>query len=226
MSGYNSAPERRAIRKERAMRTVFLFCLGVGVLIGLSAEIFAGSPYMDSYVIANGASTYIEFYTERDTVEFEFLLPEEVDLRVFVEGEDGNELGDFKLLEGEVISLYGGGIFTLWIYSRSGEGDFICEPNDYDDHFKLLSAGGRLEEASVDFFSLYCHTDSAEVTFSVSNPSAYTVSVYGEEVNELGDFNLGNGEIITLTGGGEFSLAISCDQGESGDWDATVNYIE
>jgi hypothetical protein len=180
---------------------------------------------MDAYVVSHGESTWFQFYTDEDTVEFEFTFPEEMDLRVYVEGEYGDELGDFKLSEGEVISLYGGGEFTLWVYSRDGEGDFICEPSGVGEHYPLLAAGGRLEELSVDFFSLYSEADSVELTFTVPEPDDYSVTVYGEYGDELGEFNLGDGEVISLTGGGEFSLAIVCDEGE-GDWEVIVDYME
>lgn len=63
--------------------------------------------------------------------------------------------------------------------------------------------------------------DYVEVTFTYPRGSVdFWVTVVGENGETLGNFDLDNGEIITLSGGGNFWLTIYSIYG-AGDWSAT-----
>jgi hypothetical protein len=70
-----------------------------------------------------GDSDSFEVYANYNRVDVIFSWPEgEVDFWVKVFGEEGDELGDFDLDNGEIIQLLHGGAFTVQIYSRGGGG--------------------------------------------------------------------------------------------------------
>jgi hypothetical protein len=70
-----------------------------------------------------GDKEAFEIDARHDEVEVVFEWPEgDVDFWVKVYGKDGGELGDFDLDNGDIIQLFGGGRFTLEIYSREGRG--------------------------------------------------------------------------------------------------------
>ncbi len=70
-----------------------------------------------------GDSDSFEVYANYDRVDVVFSWPEgETDFWVKVFGEEGDELGDFDLDNGEIIQLLHGGAFTVRIYSKGGGG--------------------------------------------------------------------------------------------------------
>ena len=69
-----------------------------------------------------GASESFGIYTDKDYLEVEYTWPTSASFWVKVHGQDGSLLGDFDLANGEIIQLYGGGQFTLTVYSVSGSG--------------------------------------------------------------------------------------------------------
>jgi hypothetical protein len=59
-----------------------------------------------------------------------------------------------------------------------------------------------------------------DVVFTWPLGAEYWVTVYGMYGDELGTFNLVEGETIQLSGGGKFTIKIFSDSG-SGSWTAT-----
>jgi hypothetical protein len=77
---------------------------------------------------------YDEFdlFARTDYIEVVFSWPESADFWVTVYGMNGDQLGDFRLADGEVIQLSGGGKFTLLVTSENGGGNWWCEWEDAD----------------------------------------------------------------------------------------------
>lgn len=72
-----------------------------------------------------GDSDSFDVIAQYDQVDVAFAWPEgQADFWVKVYGEEGDELGDFDLDNGEIIQLLNGGKFTLRIYSKSGSGSW------------------------------------------------------------------------------------------------------
>jgi len=69
-------------------------------------------------------------------------------------------------------------------------------------------------------FDVFTEKDKLEVEFDWPDDSSYYVKVLGTTGNELGDFDLAEGKVIELTGGGKFSLVVYSKKGE-GPWTAT-----
>jgi hypothetical protein len=153
------------------------------------------------------------------------------DFWVKVVGEDGRTvLGDFDLDNGEIINLSGGGTFYLTIYSKSGSGKWSAT---YDLNSPVVNNNPFITTESG-FLSgpkkSYTFTVNAgditylEVPFTYPAGSAdFWVKVIGQDGRTvLGDFDLDNGEIIQLSGGGTFYLTIYSKSG-SGNWSATYD---
>ena len=69
-------------------------------------------------------------------------------------------------------------------------------------------------------FDLYTDTAYIEVEFTYPQGSAFYVKVLGKAGEELGEFDLQEGEIIELSGGGLFTLIVHSVSG-GGPWTAT-----
>lgn len=154
-----------------------------------------------------------------------------VDFWVKVVGEDGyTVLGDFDLDNGEIIQLLGGGTFYLTIYSRMGAGYWS---GTYELAGGGMGMGGNCNSSGNSAWgylngpgdycdwSIYAQTDYIEVVFDYPVGSVdFWVEVVGEDgYTVLGDFDLDNGEIIQLMGGGMFYLTVYSNYG-AGNWSA------
>ena len=73
--------------------------------------------------------------------------------------------------------------------------------------------------AAVECFGI-AESDFIEVEFDYPSDAQFYVKVLGKTGNELGEFDLAEGEIIELTGGGKFTLIVH-SVGGSGAWSAT-----
>ena len=69
-------------------------------------------------------------------------------------------------------------------------------------------------------FDIFTEKQQLSITFTWPKGTEYHVKVHGMSGDELGDFNLNEGEIIDLSGGGKFSLTVYSRSGE-GPWSAT-----
>jgi hypothetical protein len=69
-------------------------------------------------------------------------------------------------------------------------------------------------------FDVFAESDKIEVEFDWPDNASFHVKVLGMAGDELGDFDLSEGEIIELTGGGKFSLIVYSKSGD-GPWSAT-----
>jgi hypothetical protein len=77
------------------------------------------------------------------------------------------------------------------------------------------------DETTVTRFDLIAPDDFVKVRFKVPAESHFYCRVYGKTGNELGDFDLGRGDTVELSGGGKFSLEVY-SRGDSGYWAATL----
>ncbi len=69
-------------------------------------------------------------------------------------------------------------------------------------------------------FDVFAENDLIEVEFVWPDDTYFHVKVLGMAGDELGDFDLSEGEIIELTGGGKFALIVYSRSGD-GAWTAT-----
>lgn len=69
-------------------------------------------------------------------------------------------------------------------------------------------------------FDVFAENDLIEVEFVWPDETFFHVKVLGMAGDDLGDFDLSEGEIIELTGGGKFTLIVYSRSGD-GAWTAT-----
>lgn len=71
-------------------------------------------------------SNRFEIFTHDKDIDVKFTYPAGATFGVKVIGMAGDELGEFKLPEGDVINLTGGGKFTLVVFSLNGSGKWTA----------------------------------------------------------------------------------------------------
>jgi len=76
------------------------------------------------------------------------------------------------------------------------------------------------DNADADEFAVLADSSNLDVVFNWPAGAEFWVTVYGRNHNELGEFDLGEGDTINLTGGGLFYLRVFSNSGY-GDWSAT-----
>jgi hypothetical protein len=69
-------------------------------------------------------------------------------------------------------------------------------------------------------FDVFAESEKIEVEFEWPDDTYFHVKVLGMAGDELGDFDLSEGEVIELTGGGKFTLIVYSRAGD-GAWTAT-----
>lgn len=76
------------------------------------------------------------------------------------------------------------------------------------------------DNTDADEFALLADSSDIDVVFSWPAGAEFWVTVFGRNHNELGEFNLADGDTINLTGGGLFYLRVFANSGY-GNWSAT-----
>jgi len=106
-------------------------------------------------------------------------------------------------------------------------GDFTDELEDLEDLGDTGTTGGMETQTGYisgpgteQEFGLYANSDYIEVAFDWDSGMDPYCKVLGMNRNELGTFPLADGEIIELTGGGQFYLIVGSYSG-SGNWSCT-----
>lgn len=148
--------------------------------------------------------------------------------------ENDNELEDTDLSDHQSITLVNaaGKKVRFVVYEIAGNGQWeawrgngpsaadervvfaggSCEPGE-------LVASGSLPEGESSSFEYYATKNEESIVFTWPSGADFWVKVYGSSGKQLGDYDLDNGDVITLTGGGKFKLKIYSKRG-SGSWTA------
>jgi hypothetical protein len=222
------------LRKEvimRGFRVALLALLVLPIVCLAAANAFAATE--SGYLYGPGAANTITVNAGSVSyVEVTFSWPRgAADFWVKVVGQDGRTvLGDFDLDNGEVIQLSGGGTFYLTVYSKRGAGNwtasyFVSGGGGGSGSCNVYSnsANGRLVgPGDTCSWSIYTTSSFLKVPFNYPKGSVdFWVTVVGQDgYTVLGDFDLDNGEIIQLSGGGTFYLTIYSKRG-AGKWSCT-----
>jgi len=88
----------------------------------------------------------------------------------------------------------------------------------YLDEIKGYIPGLYREES----FTVDCLRDTQYVEFTYPSYADFWVKVLGMDGDLLGDFQLSEGEVIELTGGGRFTLVVYSKK-ETGAWTAVIS---
>ncbi len=213
---------------------VALFIL-LALPIVFLAAINASAATEKGYLSGPGASyTFVVNAGSVSYVEVDFSWPKgAADFWVKVVGQDGRTvLGNFDLDNGEIIQLSGGGTFYLTVYSNRGAGNWSAS-------YALSGGGGSGPSGSCNVYSnsangylvgpgdscnwsIYTNSNYLEVPFSYPAGSVdFWVEIIGQDGRTvLGNFDLDNGSVIQLSGGGTFYLTIYSNRG-AGNWNCS-----
>lgn len=146
----------------------------------------------------------------------------------------GTELEDTDLSDHDGVTLVNavGKKVTFVIYEIAGEGAWSARKSDGSGTYEEVSfGGGSSDDVAADFSGTLSKGDTSSFTVTAQgNPedwvftwpagASYFVKVLGKTGKKLGDYDLDDGDIITLTGGGQFTLKVYSKKG-SGRWTAT-----
>jgi hypothetical protein len=216
---------------------------GGPVMPGGPTTPYGGGVTESGYLSGPGASyTFTINAGSVQYLEVPFTYPVgSVDFWVKVVGQDGyTVLGDFDLDNGEIIQLSGGGTFYLTIYSKMGAGNWNATYNLAPGGgggavMPPAGGGGGTGNCTVvgnavngylsgpgDSCKFTINAGSktyVEVPFTYPTGSVdFWVEVVGQDgYTVLGDFDLDNGSVIQLSGGGTFYLTIYSNNG-AGAW--------
>jgi len=219
---------------------------GPGVPLGPGAPtgptMPGGSITESGYLSGPGASyTFTINAGSVSYLEVPFTYPKgSVKFWVKVVGQDGNTvLGDFDLDNGEIIQLSGGGTFYLTVYSRTGAGNWSATYSLAGGSGTTTnpgSGGGGNCNTSGNAANGYLTGPGDSCSFTINAGSKtyvevpftypkgsvdFWVEVVGQDgYTVLGDFDLDNGEVIQLSGGGTFYVTVYSKMG-AGNWSAT-----
>ncbi len=86
--------------------------------------------------------------------------------------------------------------------------------------FEGSASGYVTDNTDEDEFALLADSADLDVVFTWPAGTAFWVTVYGRDHNELEEFDLTEGDTINLTGGGLFYLEVFSTNGY-GTWTAT-----
>jgi hypothetical protein len=203
---------------------------------GPTGPMMPGGMTEGGYLSGPGASyTFTVNAGSVDYLEVPFTYPKgSVDFWVKVVGQDGyTVLGDFDLDNGEVIQLSGGGTFYVTVYSKMGAGNWSTTYNLAGGGMNTSPGGGGNCNVVGNAANGYLSGpgDSCKFTINAGSktyievPFTYPtgsvdfwVEVVGQDgYTVLGDFDLDNGSVIQLSGGGTFYLTIYSNNG-AGIW--------
>lgn len=194
------------------------------VAFSMLAAIPAIAGYHSESGYISGVSDFNEFslFANSALIELEFTYPTGSDFWVTVYGMYGDQLGDFQLSDGPVIELTGGGEFSIMVTSESGGGTWTCDWSD-DGSSSTLSGDYHTKSGNIkntndtEEFGIDLNSGDVDVTFDYPVGADFWVTVYGMNHNHLGTFRLDDGEVIELTGGGQFYLEVYSKSG-TGEW--------
>jgi predicted secreted protein len=215
----------------RGFKVALLVLLALPIVCLAAANASAATE--SGYLSGAGASyTFTVNAGSVNYVEVTFSWPKgSADFWVKVIGQDGRTvLGNFDLDNGEIIQLSGGGTFYLTVYSNRGAGYWSASyplsggggpgPSSGSCNIYANSANGYLVGPGDSCnWSIYANSNYVEVPFNYPKGSAdFWVKVIGQDGRTvLGNFDLDNGSVIQLSGGGTFYLTIYSNRG-TGNW--------
>jgi hypothetical protein len=148
-------------------------------------------------------------------VEVIFYYPKEtMSLSVRVVGNDKRTvLGQYDLDKGEIIELYGGGVFYLTVYSTRGAGGFIAKFNPAGSPIPrsyIIAEGNLKGDSDKKEFPFEAKTDGISIYFdSPAKDADIRVKVFSEDTKKvLGDFDLKQEKIIDLNRKGRYLITV------------------
>jgi len=100
--------------------------VGTALALWSAPAAYAATVDFSGYLYDDTTRASFDVYAEVQELDVTFTYPATSDFHVLVLGREGKELGDFALEDGPVITLTGGGKFTLVVYSNRNGGTWTA----------------------------------------------------------------------------------------------------
>lgn len=186
----------------------------IALLISIATAGWCGDSFSGE-LSGTGEAEEFEVVADYSPYEIEFRTPVECSFWVTVFDEKRDEIGDFNLIDGNIIRLTGGGSFYLRVRSERGSGVwYATEINNPDEFRGYIGGTGEREE-----FGIYLYTTPVHFFFDSPEDSAFFLTIFGEHHTVLGDYDLRTDNRVKLAGGGQFYLEVR-SEGGAGPWGA------
>jgi hypothetical protein len=192
-------------------------------------------PKFSGYIWqGNHDSCYFVVRPESNNESWQFKIPEGEYFWCKTYSPDGEELEDTDLSDHQSITLTGAkgkkvtfivyeiagvGKWEAWKGSKSSADDEVSFGGDEVSGDGELIASGSLPDGESSSFEYEASEDTESLVFTWPDDANFWVKVYNSSGKVLGDYDLDNGNTITLTGSGKFKLKIYSKDG-SGSWTA------
>jgi hypothetical protein len=210
------------------------FVLALALLVPVLAVAAGDEPKFSGYIWqSNHDSCYFVVRPESNNESWQFRIPDGEYFWCKTYSPDGEELEDTDLSDHTSITLLNarGKKVTFIVYEIAGNGKWEAwrgSKTDANDEVSFgggtsgdgeLVASGSLPSGESSSFEYEASNDNESVVFTWPDGANFWVKVYSSSGKVLGDYDLDDGNTITLTGGGKFKLKIYSKDG-SGAWTA------
>lgn len=92
------------------------------MILMLAFSVMLSAKTVSGNLEEKGDADHFQIYSSEDELEVEFDWDEDMEIWVSVIGESGGHLGYFDMWDGNLITLTGGGSFTIVVISHAGKG--------------------------------------------------------------------------------------------------------
>jgi hypothetical protein len=211
------------------------------VILLVPCLMLAEEPKFSGYLQGHDSASFV-VTPKSDAESWWFKIPDGDYFWVKVNNADGEELDDIDLSDHNSVTLVGaeGVKVTFRVYDVAGEGNWSAwrgdEKSDLDQEVSLGSAkssepkepvseskadhSGSLAEGDTSSFVVEAAKDTEYWVFTYPDDASFSVKVMGKGGKQIASFDLKQGNTITLTGGGKFTLKVYAESG-NGSWSAT-----
>jgi hypothetical protein len=216
------------------MKRLVLALVLLAPVLAVAASSDDGPRFSGYLWQGNHDSCYFVVRPQSNNESWRFKIPDGEYFWCKTYNADGEELEDTDLSDHQSITLLNamGKKVTFIVYEIAGNGKWESWPGSKSSADETVSFGGAdvtsggdliasgsLPEGESSSFEYQASEDSESVVFTWPDDANFWVKVYSSSGKVLGDYDLDNGDTITLTGGGTFKLKIYSKDG-SGAWTA------
>lgn len=217
------------------MKRLLLAVALLAPMFVLAAE--SDGPKFSGYLWqGNHDSTAFVVRPQSNNESWWFKIPEGEYFWCKTNNSEGTELEDTDLSDHKSVTLKGamGDKVTFVVYEIAGNGAWSAwkgtGASSADDEVSFgttseetstgdVIASGSLPKGESSTFAYEASTDDESLVFTWPSDASFWVKVFSSSGKQLGDYDLGDGDKINLTGGGKFTLKIYSKSG-SGAWTA------
>jgi len=151
----------------------------------------------------------ISVNTRHNLIHVVFEFPRSLQLWVRIKGQTGIVLAEYNLAEGNLVTLNGGGQFTLEVFSKGGSGNWQCFAYQNDE-------GSITSRGQIDRMDMFAYASPIYLIFEYEEGLELWARVMGNDGKPMGEYNMTEGNVLTFEGGGEYRIELFAKKGIGG----------